>query len=194
MIESKVIEKFMEDNGLEPYDAFDVDGEFKQCNPLYFNEDLELRSMDLDSRNLEFFGGKTCLYRLLTGKDHVKHRITKDKKSEVVAEKSEVVAEEKNMKLIWKKNRFDGQKITRLVLTDAYNENRAIATIEEHQLNESEPKLFYVYFTLYFGETISIVHPFKSFEVAKRATLQFIKEEAVERMKELTYITNFINE
>lgn len=194
MIELKVIEKFMEENGLEPYDAFDVDGEFKQCNPLYFNEDLEVRSMDLDSRNLEFFGGKTCLYRLLTGKDYVKHRITKDKKSEVVAEKSEVVAEEKNMKLIWKKNRFDGQKITRLVLTDAYNENRAIATIEEHQLNESEPKLFYVYFTLYFGETISIVHPFKSFEVAKRATLQFIKEEAVERMKELTYIINFIDE
>ena len=194
MIEPKVIEKFMEDNGLEPYDAFDVDGEFKQCNPLYFNEDLEVRSMDLDSRNLEFFGGKTCLYRLLTGKDHVKHRITKDKKSEVVAEKSEIVAEEKNMKLIWEKNRFDGQKITRLVLTDAYNENRAIATIEEHQLNESEPKLFYVYFTLYFGETISIVHPFKSFEVAKRATLQFIKEEAVERMKELTYIINFIDE
>lgn len=187
MIESKVIEKFMEENGLEPYDAFDVNGEFKQCNPLYFNEDLELRSIEFDSRNLEFFGGKICLYRLLTGKDHVKHRITKDKKSEVVAE-------EKNMKLIWEKNRFDGQKITRLVLTDAYNENRAIATIEEHQLNESEQKLFYVYFTLYFGETISIVHPFKSFEVAKRATLQFIKEEAVERMKELTYITNFIDE
>ena len=192
MIESKVIEKFMEENGLEPYDAFDVDGEFKQCNPLYFNEDLEVRSIDLDSRNLEFFGGKTCLYRLLTGKDHVKHRITKDKKSEVVAEEKNMKL--KNMKLIWKKNRFDGQKITRLVLTDAYNENRAIATIEEHQLNESEPKLFYVYFTLYFGETISIVHPFKSFEVAKRATLQFIKEEAVERMKELTYITNFIDE
>ena len=71
MIESKVIEKFMEDNGLEPYDAFDVDGEFKQCNPLYFNEDLEVRSMELDSRNLDFFGGKACLYRLLTGKDHV---------------------------------------------------------------------------------------------------------------------------
>lgn len=71
MIEPKVIEKFMEDNGLEPYDAFDVDGEFKQCNPLYFNEDLELRSMELDSRNLDFFGGKACLYRLLTGKDHV---------------------------------------------------------------------------------------------------------------------------
>lgn len=26
MIELKVIEKFMEENGLEPYDAFDVDG------------------------------------------------------------------------------------------------------------------------------------------------------------------------
>lgn len=83
MIELKVIEKFMEDNGLEPYDAFDVDGEFKQCNPMYFNEDLELRSMELDSRNLDFFGGKECLYRLLTGKDHVKHKMT------------EIVAEEK---------------------------------------------------------------------------------------------------
>lgn len=86
MIESKVIEKFMEENGLEPYDAFDVDGEFKPCNPLYFNEDLEVRSMELDSRNLEFFGGKICLYRLLTGQYHVKQKRTKDKKSEVVAE------------------------------------------------------------------------------------------------------------
>lgn len=110
MIESKVIEKFMEDNGLEPYDAFDVDGEFKPCNPLYFNEDLEVRSMDLDSRNLEFFGGKTCLYRLLTGKDHVKQKRTKDNNSEVVAEKYEVVAEEKNMKLIWKKIDLTGKK------------------------------------------------------------------------------------
>lgn len=86
MIESKVIEKFMEDNGLEPYDAFDVDGEFKQCNPLYFNEDLELRSIEFDSRDLDFFGGKECLYRLLTGKDHVKHRRTEVNNSEVVAE------------------------------------------------------------------------------------------------------------
>lgn len=93
----------MEDNGLEPYDAFDVDGEFKPCNPLYFNEDLEVRSMKLDSRNLEFFGGKICLYRLLTGQYHVKHRITKDKKSEVVAE-------EKNMKSIWKKIDLTGKK------------------------------------------------------------------------------------
>lgn len=88
MIEPKVIEKFMEDNGLEPYDAFDVDGEFKQCNPLYFNEDLEVRSMELDSRNLDFSGGKACLYRLLTGKDHVKHRRTEDNNSEVVAEEN----------------------------------------------------------------------------------------------------------
>lgn len=187
MMESKVIEKFMEENGLEPYDAFDVDGDFKQCNPLYFNEDLELRSMEFDSKDLDFFGWKECLYRLLTGKYQVKHRRTEDNNSEVVAE-------EENMKLIWEKNRFDGEKITRLVLTDAYNESRAIATIEEHQLNESEPKLFYVYFTLYFGETISIFRPFKSFEVAKRAALQFIKEEAVERIKELTYIINFIDE
>lgn len=88
MIELKVIEKFMEENGLEPYDAFDVDGEFKQCNPLYFNEDLEVRSMELDSRNLDFFGGKACLYRLLTGKDHVKHRRPEDNNSEVVAEEN----------------------------------------------------------------------------------------------------------
>lgn len=86
MIELKVIEKFMEENGLEPYDAFDVDGEFKQCNPLYFNEDLELRSIEFDSRNLEFFGGKTCLYRLLTCKDRVKHRRTEVNNSEAVAE------------------------------------------------------------------------------------------------------------
>lgn len=86
MIELKVIEKFMEENGLEPYDAFDVDGEFKQCNPLYFNEDLELRSIEFDSKNIEFFGGKTCLYRLLTCKDRVKHRRTEVNNSEVVAE------------------------------------------------------------------------------------------------------------
>lgn len=83
MIEPKVIEKFMQEHGLEPYDAFDVDGEFKQCNPLYFNEDLEVRSMELDSRNLEFFGGKACLYRLLTGKDHVKHKVTEEKRNVV---------------------------------------------------------------------------------------------------------------
>lgn len=187
MIESKVIEKFMEDNGLEPYDAFDVDGEFKPCNPLYFNEDLEVRSMELDSRNLEFFGGKICLYRLLTGQYHVKQKRTKDNNSEVVAE-------EENMKLIWEKNRFDGQKITRLVLTDADNESRAIASIVEYQLNESDSKLFYLYYTLYFGETMTPFHSFKSFEEAKIAAIHFLKEEAVKRMKELTYIINFIDE
>lgn len=88
MIELKVIEKFMEENGLEPYDAFDVDGEFKQCNPLYFNEDLEVRSMEFDSRDLDFFGGKECLYRLLTGKDHVKHKRTEKDNLEVVAEEN----------------------------------------------------------------------------------------------------------
>lgn len=63
-----------------------MDGEFKPCNPLYFNEDLEVRSMELDSRNLEFFGGKICLYRLLTGQYHVKQKRTKDNNSETVAE------------------------------------------------------------------------------------------------------------
>lgn len=96
MIELKVIEKFMEENGLEPYDAFDVDGEFEQCNPLYFNEDLEVRSMELDSRNLEFFGGKACLYRLLTGKDHVKHKVTEEKRNVVckVSVKGYVMSDE----------------------------------------------------------------------------------------------------
>lgn len=87
MIELKVIEKFMQEHGLEPYDAFDVDGDFKQCNPLYFNEDLEIRSMEFDSRNLDFFGGKECLYRLLTGKDHVKHKRTEDNNLETVVKK-----------------------------------------------------------------------------------------------------------
>lgn len=87
MIESKVIEKFMEDNGLEPYDAFDVDGEFKQYSPLYFNEDLEVRSMYLDSKGVGFLGGKACLYRLLTGKDHVTHKRTEDNNFENVVKK-----------------------------------------------------------------------------------------------------------
>lgn len=187
MIELKVIEKFMEDNGLEPYDAFDVDGEFKQYSPLYFNEDLEVRSMYLDSKGVGFLGGKACLYRLLTGKDHVTHKRTE-------VNNSEVVAEEENMKLIWEKNRFDGQKITRLVLTDAYNESRAIAIIVEYQKDKSEPKSFYVYCTLHFGEMEGPFDSFKSFEEAKSAALQFAKNEAIKTMKELTYITNFIDE
>lgn len=91
MIGLKVIEKFMQEHGLEPYDAFDVDGVFKQCNPLYFNEDLEVRSMKLDSRNIDLFGGEACLYGLLTGKYHVKQKRTKDNDSETVA------AENKNL-------------------------------------------------------------------------------------------------
>lgn len=98
------------------------------------------------------------------------------------------------MKLEWKKYSFGWQKETRLVLIDDDNERRTIAIIVESQKDESETKSFHFYCTLHFGETISIVHPFKSFEVAKSATLQFIKEEAVKRMKELTYIINFIDE
>lgn len=81
MIESKVIEKFMEENGLEPYDAFDVDGELKKYNPCYFTEELELRSMYLDFKGVDSPLCTIWLHRLLTGKDHVKH-----KRTDVVAE------------------------------------------------------------------------------------------------------------
>lgn len=86
MIEPKVIEKFMEDNGLEPYDAFDVDGELKKYNPCYFTEELELRSMYLDFEGVDFPLCTIWLHRLLTGKDHVKQKRTKDNDSETVAE------------------------------------------------------------------------------------------------------------
>lgn len=86
MIESKVIEKFMEENGLEPYDAFDVDGELKKYNPCYFTEELELRSMYLDFKGVDYPLCTIWLHRLLTGKDHVKHKRTKENNSEVVAE------------------------------------------------------------------------------------------------------------
>lgn len=76
MIELKVIEKFMEDNGLEPYDAFDVDGELKKYNPCYFTEELELRSMYLDFKGADSPLCTIWLYRLLTGKDHVEHKRT----------------------------------------------------------------------------------------------------------------------
>lgn len=66
MIETKVIEKFMEDNGLEPYDAFEMDGGFKRYSPLYFNEDLKLRSMYLDSKNVNASFSDLFLCRLLT--------------------------------------------------------------------------------------------------------------------------------
>lgn len=81
MIESKVIEKFMEDNGLEPYDAFDVDGDLKKYNPCYFTEELELRSMYLDFKGADSPLCTIWLHRLLTGKDRIKH-----KRTEVVAE------------------------------------------------------------------------------------------------------------
>lgn len=86
MIEPKVIEKFMEDNGLEPYDVFYADGELEKYNPLYFNEDLELRSMYLDFKDDDSRVCTIYLHRLLTGKDHVKHKRTKNKNSDVVAE------------------------------------------------------------------------------------------------------------
>lgn len=86
MIELKVIEKFMEDNGLEPYDAFDVDGELKKYNPCYFTEELELRSMYLDFKGVDSPLCTIWLHRLLTGKDHVKHKRTEENNSEVVAE------------------------------------------------------------------------------------------------------------
>ena len=86
MIESKVIEKFMEDNGLEPYDAFDVDGELKKYNPCYFTEELELRSMYLDFKGADSPLCTIWLHRLLTGKDRIKHKRTEKDNSEVAAE------------------------------------------------------------------------------------------------------------
>lgn len=86
MIELKVIEKFMEENGLEPYDAFDVDGELKKYNPCYFTEELELRSMYLDFKGVDSPLCTIWLHRLLTGKDHVKHKRTEKDNLEVVAE------------------------------------------------------------------------------------------------------------
>lgn len=86
MIELKVIEKFMEDNGLEPYDAFDVDGELKKYNPCYFTEELELRSMYLDFKGVDSPLCTIWLHRLLTGKDHVKHKRTEKDNLEVVAD------------------------------------------------------------------------------------------------------------
>lgn len=85
-MESKVIEKFMEDNGLEPYDAFDADGELKKYNPCYFTEELELRSMYLDFKGVDSPLCTIWLHRLLTGKDRIKHKRTKDNNSEAVAE------------------------------------------------------------------------------------------------------------
>lgn len=91
MIESKVIEKFMEDNGLEPYDVFDVGGELKKYSPFYFNEDLKLCSMYLDFKDVDISLCPIWLYRILVGLDVVEHtRTTNGKK-----DKSKVVAKEK---------------------------------------------------------------------------------------------------
>ena len=67
MIELKIIEKFMQDNGLEPYDVFMAEGTLENYSPLYFNEDLELRSMFLDRQNYEEPICIVLLYGLLTG-------------------------------------------------------------------------------------------------------------------------------
>ena len=98
------------------------------------------------------------------------------------------------MKLEWKNSNFGRYKKTLLVLTDAYNESRTIASIVTLQPNKNEEKMFDLRYTLYFGEWISPFCLFGSMEEAKRTVLQFIKEEALERMKELTYIINFIDE
>lgn len=98
------------------------------------------------------------------------------------------------MKLEWKKYSYGWKKETRLVLIDDDNERRAIAIIEEYQKDRSEPKSFYIYCTLHFGEMEGPVHSFKSFEEAKKTVLQFVKKKAIEKMKELTYIINFIDE
>ena len=98
------------------------------------------------------------------------------------------------MKLEWKKYSFGWQKETRLVLIDDDNRRRAIAIIVEYQKDESETKAFYFYCTLHFGDTEGLFRSFESFEEAKREALQFLKKEAIESMKELTYITNFIDE
>lgn len=87
MIELKVIEKFMEENGLEPYDAFDADGELKKYNPCYFTEELELRSMYLDFKGADSPLCTIWLHRLLTGKDRIKHKRTED----VAEEKKNIV-------------------------------------------------------------------------------------------------------
>lgn len=98
------------------------------------------------------------------------------------------------MKLEWEKRNFDGHEVIQLILADAYNERRTIASIVTLQPNKNEEKMFDLRYTLYFEEWKSPFCLFGSMEEAKRTVLQFIKEEAVERMKELTYITNFIDE
>lgn len=98
------------------------------------------------------------------------------------------------MKLEWKKRNYGGYEVMQLELADAYNEIRTIASIVTLQPNTNEEKMFDIRYTLYFEEWKRPFCLFGSMEEAKRTALQFIKEEAVERMKELTYIINFIDE
>ncbi len=98
------------------------------------------------------------------------------------------------MKLEWKKRNFDRHEVMQLELVDAYNESKTIASIVTLQPNTNEEKMFDLRYTLYFEEWKYTFCLFGSMEEAKRAALQFIKEEAVERIKELTYIINFIDE
>lgn len=98
------------------------------------------------------------------------------------------------MKLEWKKRNYGRYEVMQLELADAYNESRVIASIVTLQPNTNEEKMFDLRYTLYFEEWKRPFCLFGSMEEAKRTALQFIKEEAVERMKELTYIINFIDE
>lgn len=98
------------------------------------------------------------------------------------------------MKLEWKKRNYGRYEVMQLELADAYNESRVIASIVTLQPNMNEEKMFDIRYTLYFEEWKRPFCLFGSMEEAKRTALQFIKEEAVERMKELTYIINFIDE
>lgn len=98
------------------------------------------------------------------------------------------------MKLEWKKRNYGRYEVMQLELADAYNESRVIASIVTLQPNTNEEKMFDIRYTLYFEEWKRPFCLFGSMEEAKRTALQFIKEEAVERMKELTYIINFIDE
>lgn len=97
------------------------------------------------------------------------------------------------MKLEWKKRNFGRHEVMQLELADAYNESRVIASIVTLQPNTNEEKMFDLRYTLYFGEIKGPFYTYKSIEEAKRAAIHFLKKEALERMKELTYIINFID-
>lgn len=54
------------------------------------------------------------------------------------------------MKLEWEKRNFDGHEVIQLILADAYNERRTIASIVTLQPNKNEEKMFDLRYTLYF--------------------------------------------